>query len=263
MHNIQINDKSYSIPSKWNELTRIQLLYIANLFTLEIPATDFSVIALLHFLNEKRDFLKKLTPENLRFLTTAVKFLQEKITLAVQLLPEFKFQSTEGKQLTFTGTESGLANLTFLEYYQAGHYFVQFTNTKAAEDLNKLCACIYRVETRDAARLHHDTVTERSRSADPSNHHYFTRLPYPTRLAIYLFYTGCHNLLMAKFPEVFKSNGKGKKETEDLQFLNLINHLNDGDITRNDKIRKANVYEVLSLLQKQAMDAKERAAKQR
>lgn len=75
--------------------------------------------------------------------------------------------------------------------------------------------------------------------------------------AIFLWFSGIKQWIIKKYPYVFSTSGTGKQHAPDESILNLLSALNQGDITRNEKILKTHVHEAmyqLNLMAEKAND---------
>jgi hypothetical protein len=70
------------------------------------------------------------------------------------------------------------------------------------------------------------------------------------KLGVFLYMQGCKYFLAEKFPLVFKQKSSGKDDG--LGYLSLIDNMNGGDPTKNEPIRKLNLYDAITRLQKAA-----------
>jgi hypothetical protein len=71
----------------------------------------------------------------------------------------------------------------------------------------------------------------------------FKRRPISSRYASFLWFSGVKTWLRSKYPYVFSGSGSDEQIAPDAVILNLLSSLNEGDITRNEKILKTRMHE--------------------
>lgn len=282
MQTLRIDNELFYMPSSWNELTGQQLLKIAELsssgstlqyfFThLLLTITDLiperqnevekSGEMLFWFKNGSKRYL--ISASDFVFISQKLQFLFTKKTeegidkyyldssLTKQLIPSIKIGNKE-----YFGPADALTNLIFEEYIHTETFLARFRQTKKEEYLHKLIAVLYR----PGSGIQRNSPNYKGDLREPFNDyltdHYsrnMTRLPDAMKEAILIFYSGCKEFIVKKFKEAFY----GKASSEDIfeNFMGMVNNLADSDVTKNDQIRKAWLYDVMKTLQELSIQA--------
>ncbi len=282
MHTLKLNKDTYYLPSMWNELSKAQLLKIAEMSLQPIPLAEFLTKAFFAFLEFKviktrsvvidsmEHFYIKHGKKNVYLVSAldissiskTLEFLFKKIVhkktatfiidsrLTNNLIPEIK---VSGK--TFLGSSDGLTNLTFNEYIHSETSFYKFCKTKEEKHLNKLIAILYRPKNKKATPDNIDYKGDLRVSFNDFLTDRYARilnnLNPVTKNAIFLFYQGCRNFLLEKFPNVF-SGGSSSGEDVFYGFMNLVNALANSDVTKKEEVRKAYLMDVMVTLEQLA-----------
>ena len=87
MNQVEIDGKTYFMPSDWNELTRKQVLFISRLFQEQLTMMDFKLRVLLKFLTIRQKVMKRIDHEDVYFLGESLDFLFKEVSLTKNLLP--------------------------------------------------------------------------------------------------------------------------------------------------------------------------------
>ena len=278
MHSITINSDRFSIPSKWDEVTREQLLSICRISLIELPHLEFKSLALIALLglkvNKKPEAKIKgltcyllysgrkryiLSAEHVRFLSKALDWMLKKeeqedgsfkyalcAKIIRNLLPDVLVN-----KLKFYGPADALTNLIYQEYIHAETYLDRFIRSKDTIWTDKLIAVLYRQAPADLDKSAPDY------SGDPraplndfhidENAVILSALPADVKQAIMLFYYSCREYLVFKFPNVFSPGSSSTKNNNVFEsHLKIINAMSCNDVTKNDAIRKSYLYEVLT-----------------
>ncbi len=282
MHTVKLNNDTYYLPSQWNELSKAQLLKVAEMSLQPIPLAEFLTKTMFAFLGfkvmrRKSVFIdgfehfyikhgKKnvylVTSHDVSFISENLQFLfvkvnnDENISLKINskltknLLPEIKHAGT-----VFHGPSDGLTNLCMNEYIHAETNFYKFCKTSEEKYLDKLIAIIYRPRnkksnpdaidyTGDLRLPFNDFLTERYTALLKS-------LNPATKYAIFIFYQGCKNFLINKFPNVY-SGGSSSDDDVFMGFMSLVNALANSDVTKKEEVRKAYLMDVMITLEQLA-----------
>lgn len=256
MNYLKLNSEKFGelnipMPSKWNELTKSELLFIANNWTtwLEMMSKglDMSNTRVALFLNLLR-CKPKYAVECIRILNES----DEDTKLQAIRMVDFVLDCdlTENIMPVITnylkklyGPKSQLSNLTFGEFIFSEKYFEEYMLTRNELYLLKLVAILYRPSIK-GARI---DLTD---SFDFESHLQTTSLvvTYSEMQAILLFYLGCHRKLEKMYKRVFsKSDSSTKaKQTVHYGMMNVAFVLSDlGGLGDLDDIRKKNIHIVL------------------
>lgn len=135
-------------------------------------------------------------------------------------VPAIKGFSTPNLMMYSTTTEQFLA---------AENYYNRFIETGDFNHLNYCLACIY---SNDFTTVDIQTA---AKVISKKNLH--------SRFAAFIWYCGVKAWLKQKYPYVFSGNNDQGDHAPDTTILNLLSSLNEGDITRNERIMKTRMHE--------------------
>lgn len=290
MHEVKVNDTVLQIPSCWDELTRKQLELVAGLASHSFGKDDFKRCLLfyaagiqvqhllLRSLQDRSENIYQVklpdgTAANLsaaqideivKLFDFLFKINEETESISIDshltlnLIQKFKVNGT-----IYYGPAGKLFNITLSEFIHAETNLTRFIKTKEVKFLDNLIAILYRPE-KNSLRLASNQYNGDRRIA--FNDHKFEKRAYKirtlnhtTKIAILYFYQGCQGWYQQQFPHVFKSGGK--KADNNLGFLNLVDALSAGDVTKIEDIRKSYLMDIMVHLERAALDYEEMEAK--
>lgn len=140
-----LNDKeinfSLQIPSKWEELTRMQFARIIEVLSFS-KADKFTIsVSLLALLFDSKNWnvLRNQNDENLQALITCTNFIFDEKPPLQNFFPSLKIN----KKICIAPAED-LSNIGFGEWCFMHQFYVYYAITQDAIWLDKLIACIYR-----------------------------------------------------------------------------------------------------------------------
>ncbi len=265
MTTIRINNYETEVPDVWNEITRKQLLIIAEIMQDRLPVDEFLTKMLFVFtkwkLKRKNDdfvliikknklhfqswqILKMLEP--LSFMVSSIESENGEVCninakISINTTPYFKHK---GKR--FYGPSNMLFNLTFGEFITADMYFTGYMKNNDPELLNKLFATLYRRKDKD---FNLNAFNYRGDKRELFNSHTVQRrsevlkdAPQNLKMATLLFFNGCKIHLASVFTNVFEG---GKSGSNKFGGIGLVAALNNGDVTKSETIRQQYLYDVL------------------
>lgn len=233
---IEVGEKKHIVPSKWNELSKEQLLFICDLQSKDLKVKSFEIQLIKYMLNYKSmKELEKIGALSIRAIAKKFLFLQKDSKLTQNKLPTIKL----GRK-TYKGPEQALSSLTSEQFFEhADNAYMRFVNKDEKDKfkyLNYLIACLYTEGDKFDASKIEDLEKKVERLA--------TKYKY----AILHYYSGSRSFVTQKFSYAF-SGAPGKKP-DGLEYMRLNESLNDGDLTKNKELRKVNLYELLLKLNK-------------
>lgn len=283
MHTLTINKHIIHIPSSWNELTKQQLIRMAD-FIVKFDLTYFKVLQILEVINLKllkqkevnldgeECFFCKINKEtvllsanDVKFISNHLSFLFKEITdkedvkffvnskLTKNLLIHFPH-----KGLKYFGPAEALTNLYFSEYIHALTNYVRYCKTQEIKHLDKLVAILYRKKkpflfirkklpgyNGDVRRKFNDHFIDKNSKKLEKLHHKY-------KLAILWYFEGSLHFLKNKFANVF--SGGEESDTEIFEsFLRLTDRLAKQDPTKNKEIRNTYLFEIMVNLDEAAI----------
>jgi hypothetical protein len=193
MSTLLIGKKSFYVPGNWEQLEASQTLALIPLLQARKPANEIKVRALLILLKVKERFslqwlLKKVSEEQLMDMLPLTDFLWEKRSFTQQ-----KFK----KVAALHGPDDNFANLVFIEFIKGEQYYLAFSQSSDIAQLNKLLAVLWRPldSSGNRERFADETLLERAAA--------IASWSLEQKLAMYLWYDSCRQLLVNSFPLVF------------------------------------------------------------
>jgi hypothetical protein len=290
MHTITISGDTYHVPGSWNELSGEQLLGLCRLSGMELQPFEFRTMALLLLLGltmDKRPAAKisgddyfylrtskqrvyMITAQNVLYMTRCLKWLFRKTEdaegnvsyhlsgkLTRNLLPEVSV-----KGVTYYGPDDALTNSIYREYVHCETFLDRLSTTDNPEFLHKLIAVLYRPAGsigRQHPEFKGDVREELNDFHIDSRARKLSALPAETKTAIMLFYSGCREYLVYKYPNVFSaaSGGSSGKSNVFQSHLNIMNALGNNDVTKIEEIGNTKLHLVMNTmeqLRKQAIE---------
>lgn len=245
-----------TIPTGWNKLTRKQLLRICRLFLLNLDYETFRLRSFLyltktkahpgHFKCGKQKFT--LSDQELAYFLHSVDYLAQESALTQNNFPSIRIL---GRRLH--GPSDRGYNLSYAEFIHAEKSLYAYMKTDDAKYLNELCAILYRPGKPDFNPKDPDYNGDRREKFNPYSYQQRARrfrfVSRRKRYAIYLFYAGCRNAMFSANKSLFSGSSVSSEEHSPIDSLRkIMNDLNLGDITRNEKIYRMPVWEAFEHL---------------
>jgi hypothetical protein len=290
MQKVTIGNYSAFIPQHWNDLTKDQLLGIVRASEMGLPITDFLTVITLSFLGLKVKPGKKIAvikgepcflctdPKNrphligvtdIAWLSNHLEWLLTRAApdsdgkpqdrslnprITINLIPEIMVQGRK-----WYGPADGLTNISFHEYMVAETHTMDFLRTADDAHMCKVIATLYRPAdagadpsspafSGDLREPFNDFLVE-ARANDVAT------LDSSIRTAIMLFYYGCRYHIRNMFPEPFAGAAASAHGNTLRSYLDLVTALSHNDVTKNEEIRRTNLYEVMISLQHMVKEA--------
>jgi len=232
MHKFNWGPIEKEYPENWNELNKEQLLFVATLMRSGVERKAFDTLLLQKLLNIPWFTFNNIPIHAMEDMAKSISFIHEKFELTKNLLPEISVKKGKEKVILY-GPTDGMTDCTLEQFFAyAETYFTLFAQTNEEENLNLLCACLYRFEKNSI--FNPEKVDEISLI--------IKEMKAEFKQAILLYYLGCRDFFAYKFPELF-SGEQTYAEKSDLHFFTLIDNLNNEDITKNNQIKQSNLYE--------------------
>jgi hypothetical protein len=257
----------FSIPEKWEELTKNQVLYIATFWQawqlmLKNNADMIKARASLFcaLINQPNRQLKKILTYlsmvdyekadlNLLDLTN---FIFEKNDLTINHFPYFK----TGLFQKLYGPNSKLTNISINEFSFLLNYYNLYNKTQNEEYLDNFIACMYR--PLDSNYL---STGDKRIPFNPfliSNHaNAIKKLSIPEKQALLLFFIGCLEFFAKSFPLVFERSSNENTNTN-TTFLDIIIKISGGKFGNFDQTKNQNAFIVLKELNNMLADSKKK-----
>jgi len=254
MNQVEIDGKTYFMPSDWNELSKKQVLFVSRLFQEQLTMVDFKLRALFKFLSLSPKVIKRIHPEDAYFLCESLDFLFKEVSLTRNLLPFIR----TGRRKYF-GPENAMMNCTFGEFTMANTLLDSFSKTKEQKYLDEMVAVFYRPGKWFwfIRKAYSDNQDPRKKFVNRSlkhRRHRITRLDYEIKYSIFLFFSGVLNSLPLLYPYVYEQHGG--LGSEDNGWASLIISLADGktDDKSLETVMNSNLYNVFIGLNKKAKE---------
>jgi len=254
------------IATTWDDLTRKQLLFVSRLFLLNLTQNKFRLIVFLkltgvktlpkqvvkdqvYYLFRKGRSKFMLTPEELGWFLKSVDFITSDSQLVKNYFPWFRL----GLKRYF-GPSKKCYNVTFLEFINTEKCLYAFNKTRKTKHLNELCAILYRPGKKEYHPMRPDYNGDRRETFNDYIYQKRAKLFWligkRKKYAVYIFYSGCRNALIAAHPKLFSAGSVSSEPVNPVKSLQGIMHdLNMGDITKNKKIQNIQVWEAFGQLE--------------
>lgn len=300
MHTIEIPKKKIirEIPSQISEMTQDQYIHFVelildymdgkfglDLFRVKLIKNLLDVKVNIRFFLLSEEEQENINGEIFRLSQLCDSFFTDEIrdgkptkvanlSFIKNLIPEIWGR--------FYGPEDGLADITFCEYRHANTHFRGFLKSKSDDDLNRLIAVLYRpLKPLLVFRRLMPGFDGRHRMVFTSKYNpvkfekrvrEISRIPYPIRYGIFLWYAGCEDYLVHGKPEIdgheidleilYKSTERSEPKEAGIGLVGILYTLSEsnvfGPIEQTDQ---QNLYDVLARLyqvvqQQREMDEK-------
>lgn len=256
-----------SAPKSWNELNLKQLRMLARMIARGVtPAYRRQLLFMAwtgirtknssftdefnqrYYLYQKGKRFFYLSVPEYASLLRKVDFIQEPSRLHTQLLPSVWLLWHK-----HYGPSNKLFNISYDEFLHAEAAFKRYvSNMQHTEHLNTLCAVLYRPgnginpkseQWQGDARIAFNDYSYQRRAR------LWKWVPVWQKVAVFLFYNGCREALYESHKALREESTIGENKTSDLEkHRQLINTLNQGDITKNKAIIKAPLWDVMAML---------------
>ncbi len=289
MPEIKIEDKSYDLPSSWDNMSSKQFVDVIRAFVFSTDIVSFKVkalFALLHIRVPERPQLWKdgkklfafrlkgrkiflLSPEQLAEFLPLIDYLfftdQDDVQsdYIVSQRTINPIQSFKRRLKRFYGPADRLFNSSFEEFIAAEMHYMNFLKDNNTMHIESLIASLYRPEDPGYDPKHFEFKGDRR---EPFNDHLiearaksFQHLNIAVKYAIFYWYQGCREFLTYQFPHVF--NGTSSNKPNPFGMMVLVDALAQNDVTRNEQIRKGLLYDVLLRLEQSSIQREEMESK--
>jgi hypothetical protein len=264
------------MPESWNQLSQNQLLYICRLFNLNLSELKFKAWVFIRFTGIK-PLPKKVVSDrvyylfrkkNTRFFLTADKFHwccnSANFLLSESKLTRNNFPVFQILWKRFVGPSNCCYNISVMEFLMAERMIDAFHKTSQLKYLRLLCAILYRQQRRPyrpySSKYNGDRREPFNDYTFEKRERWFRLLSISKLFAVYVFFTGCRNVLTKKHPYLFNATNVSSEPVNHAEILKqLMVALNQGDITKNKVIRQTQIWEAfghLNELAKQAQKVK-------
>jgi len=227
LNNIEFLRYKRQFPENWNEFTKEQLTFVSSVLRCNIKREVAEILIIKKFLQFSNNVFHKIHALAIADIAKAISFIFEKKELTINLIPVIKIRRKQ-----FYGPENACLDLTFEQFFgYAETYFILFAETGQIEHLDNLVCSLY---SQKKGSFNPDFFEKNLKLLKTVNTN--------VKFSIFLFYTGCRDLIASKFPELF-SNTKSNQSKSQFHYFELIDNLNNDTIANNDSIKKSNVYE--------------------
>lgn len=214
MHTIHLNNKKYPIPSRWDELSRDQLIAIAALSQEQITGPNIAKLFFL-ILTQSLTWWKRMRLQWFCFFQATTEELADFLFLTRSFteFPDFTRQiieKIEGDSVLLYAPRSKFSNLTLWEYILSEKYFLAYLRSRDITQLDLLVAVLYRPARKDYDPDTHDDIrVPLIDSAVPARAGRLVKIPLSLKLAILMWYDGCRQYTVRSFPEIFPKPKSG------------------------------------------------------
>lgn len=264
MNIINIDGLIRKVASEWNELSKSDLMWLMNRMEhLLKPSYEFRLRMMLRLLNVQwwRIFTQKklmnIPVEEASYLSNIVDwaFPAEKVSLTKN---HFRTKWVLFRKMI--GPADGLKNLTLAEFSFADFHFRQYMSTQDENELNKLCAVLWRVkgnklDVNDVGFRNDKRSIFNSYAINENSKRYkWTSKKY--KYFVLMFFWGCRNHFVKTYPSVFSSGNASKSTGLDLGWVNVMFELSGSKFGTLDETSKQDLTTILLFLENSLLNQK-------
>lgn len=201
---IELHNRYYQTPVKWNDLSRKQLLQIIDIIYSDIGEVEgrVKIMKVLTGISWLRLWWGGMFDIDDKLHLTD--FLLQENTLTKNLIPKYK---------KLYGPADDFSNLIVSEFIFAEQFHGLYKETKDVENLDRMIACLYR----PCKFLYNKKLNKDGDVRRDFNDHvidYFakkiSRWPMNVKLGILTWYEGCRQKLVEDNPAVFGGSSSGE-----------------------------------------------------
>lgn len=275
MNTIEIPEigKKMEYPSSWDECNRSQIRFIfreaIRLIGGDIGIVEFKIRVFYFLAGIKR----KRSHERKEKMMTEDQLAQKYLNIleAAESI-DFMFREQKGQQLfeynrvgnvmpvirkrlkRVYGPAEALFNVSFGEYMVAFDFFRRYVDNKDINDLNKLCAVLYRPKRK--GQIDNDIRVEFNASECVRGAKWWSQIPFVDKFIIYSWFAACDNFFKTgeievdgqriSFRELFKQSGGDELGVKDLGLTGVLMSVAEaGTFGTMENVNKTNLYTVL------------------
>ena len=246
-----------NIPTSWNELSASNVLYIGNywqswqlMLQSEVSMVKAKALLFLQLTGIKEAgklkklcvALSKITDETLPNTLALTDFVFEKRDLTKNVIPLIKV--SKGK--TFQGPADNLGDISIDEFSFAFALYSLWHKTNDQTFLSKLAGVLYRPVNENFEKDGKTRVPFNNGLIDKYAAE-FEKLPDGYRNFVYLFFCGCLDRLVKKFPEIFNSDNNQKSGGS---FNDTIVEMSGQEFGTWEETKRMDLHVVLRALQR-------------
>lgn len=294
MNTVEFLKRKVNVPSTWDEFTPGQFFFLARaLMTSDTPEKVKSILAihtlglqkhvfifagkhyyvtgisryfqLLAFRKIARGKAYMVPAEEIYFVSRLFDFLfttiekkkQPPATVRNVMITRNHLPVLKNRFKKLLGPRDYMADSTMAEYIIAENHYQQFIQNGDVEQLNLLCASLYR----PIDRTKKNTTPKRIAIDDDYTHFqkYIKKTPIHVRFAILLFFEGVRNNLACDYDHVFVETDPDQStihEDDDNDGWPAIISSIAGHVSKVDEILEINMHTFFFDLNKQIKDAR-------
>lgn len=275
MRIVKIDNDSYTLPSKWQELSTSDMLMLARLYLQSnnyiklkvgfclylmglrlkysnpVVVDDMNCYYVKH--NKKSVYLLGL--EQIYQLVAGIEwiFYNEETPEGhkISINPRFNFNPFPRLKVRYSilvGPDAALGNVTFLEFMFAETYLYRYGKTHNTKWLAMFISTLWR-PTKKGNRMEFDQQKVEQWAVRTE------RIKPAVALVMQWYYDGCKYFLSRRFPNVFTPSGETPTDPFD-SYMKLTATLAKADPTKFNDVRSANLYDTLESLEQMLEAAK-------
>lgn len=238
----------FEVPTDWNELLKKELLYIADKWqSWQLTAKngiDFEYAKTLLFVSllrgkpiDKYRLLTntdKVNPEDLCASYYLVDFVFQSLNLTKNIIPTIRVGLRK-----FYGPSDLLGNCSLNEFNSAVTYFNRYSNSGLEEHLDLFVLSLYRPKKLFSG--YGDPRKEFRLEAVDRYVKQMQRVPFETKLAVWLFFYGCMEKLTTMYSEAFEKKS-GKSKVGNFGWTNIVLGMAGNKFGDFDKTGQQNIH---------------------
>lgn len=253
MIQIKLQNKTFFIPSKWEDVSAELILKLSKFALADTPSNRIEVMKIMIPQNVKALFFL-LQKEQVYSLTSLLDWVYQ-TSFDWPMIPSFK--SNDG--VTFVCPEKFLRKCSIIEYTYADKYYEAVVNGDSSK-IDYLILALCRPKRKDKIkedewdgdvreRFNPVLIEERVQR--------ITNLSLEFKLYFLLFFMGCKQSLAKKYSPLFRQrdDGEDNNDTKSPNFgwVGVIWELSDG-IVNEEKVQFTNLHNIMAYLCKKHYD---------
>lgn len=269
MERLTINDKTFELPTSWDEFSLAQLKIIVTAFGRNLSRTDFLCEILLACLALEGDrtigneFQRLKELGRLKNMKEGVKeieldiisqmlrvseklfgfLLDEKIILTKNHYPTLKGH----RDIHLIGLKDRCTDMTYMEYATCESFLQSVRVDGNMGALDQLIGVLYRPL---------DPITEKRVALnDKINVQWVATIPFPIKWISTFFFEGCRNTLIDSFPHVFSSEEESNGSEQSYGHAGIMLELAGPKFGNIEQTADTPVWTIMMYLEQESIKA--------
>lgn len=276
MRTVKLDSDSYTLPSRWQELTTNDIVTLAKLYLQSNNYVKLKVVFCLYLMGlrlkyanpvdidgDKCYYIKHsnrrvylLGLEQIHQIVSGVEWIfynedtpeGRRISINPRLTAN-PFRRLKVRFSTLVGPDDALGDISFLEFAFAETYLYRYAKSQNKHWLDMFIATLWRpVKNGNRVEFDQQKIEQWAKRT--------ARIKPAVALAMQWYYAGCKYFLSRKYPKVFTPTGSGGSGDPFEGYMDLTGTLAKSDPTKFADVHNANLYFTLISLEQMLEAAK-------